>query len=186
MKLNVKPRAAEKKRESKRLRREGTIPAVLYGRNIEAENISVSDSEFQTALRQTPKGRLSTTVFKLEGEGGKARSAIVKDIQYHPTTYNVLHIDFEELQEKIPVKLNVPIEFVGVAECAGVKQGGVLRQVIRSIRISCLPKDIPTVFTIDVKNLGMRQHKKLSDIELPESIRPITDLNEVVVVIAKR
>lgn len=186
MKLNVKPRTAEKKRDSKRLRREGAIPAVLYGRSIEAQNIVVVDNEFQALLRKIPKGRLSTTVFTLAGEGGKLKQAIIKDIQYHPTTYHVLHLDFEELQEKVRVNINVPIECVGVAECVGVKQGGTLRQVIRTVRISCFPQEIPPVFILDVKNLGVRQHRKLSEIEMPASIRPITDLKEVAVVVAKK
>jgi len=186
MKLNINLRPTEKKRDSKRLRREGFVPAVVYGSKTEAKNITLSENEFQSVLRKVQKGRLSTTVFTLQVEKGKPIQAVIKDIQYHPTTYRILHLDFEELQDNVPVKINVPIEFSGVGDCAGVKQGGVLRQVTRNLRVACLPKDIPSCFIIDVKNLGVKQHKRLSEIELPETIRPVGSLDEVAVVVAKR
>ncbi|GAB4236135.1 MAG: 50S ribosomal protein L25/general stress protein Ctc [Chlamydiales bacterium] len=186
MKLSVTPRVVEKKRESKRLRRDGKIPAVIYGKALENATISIDEKAFCDAMRSIPKGRLATTRFNLTGESGNPREAIVKDIQYHPTTYKILHLDFEELQPDVKVNINVPIVFTGVVDCVGIKLGGVLRPVIRSLRVSCYPKDIPAYFELNVKNLKLKQYLRLSDISIPEEVRPLADLNEVAVVIAKR
>ncbi|NGX57772.1 MAG: 50S ribosomal protein L25 [Chlamydiae bacterium] len=186
MKLNIIERSKEKKRESNRIRRSGDIPAVLYGRGIESETVTVKGEEFAATLRAIPKGRLSTTVFTLVGKAGKERRAIVKDIQYHSTTYNILHLDFEILEKDVRVNVKIPIECTGVLDCIGIKLGGVLRRVIRYIQVNCLPDDIPTVFEVDVKDLGVRQYRKLKDLAIPENVRPLANLEEVAVVIAMR
>lgn len=186
MKLNIIKRAAKSKSESKQLRRNGYIPAVMYVRGQSSETITVSESEFSSLLRKISKGRLSTSVFELTNESKVTKKAIIKDITYDPVTYNVIHLDFEELIDGVKISLNVPIECVGTADCQGVKQGGVIRQVIRALRISCLPSDIPEVFQLDVKNLGLFEAKRLADIELSPALRPQADLKEVAVTIAKR
>lgn len=186
MKLNVFKRAQLKKSESNKIRREGNIPAILYAHGTNTESIVVDGPGFTTLLRGVKPGRLSTTIFNLKDELGKERRAILKEIQYHPTTYNVQHLDFEELFDDVKVNVNVPIECTGVVDCMGVKLGGFLRQVIRQMRIRCLPKDIPSVFTIDVKNMGINESKRLNDLEIPQTVRPIADLNEVAVIVAKR
>ena len=86
----------------------------------------------------------------------------------------------------MPVNVNVPIRFAGVADCAGIKLGGFLRQVIRHLRVNCLPSKMPKEFVLDVKDLGMKQTKRIKDIKMPEGVLPLAPLNEVVVVIAKR
>ncbi len=186
MKLNIRPRSLDKKREPGRIRRAGDIPAVVYSRGSESDAIIVSGAEFGQILRSIVKGRLATTQLTLVDEKGKERKVLVKDIQYHPTTYTILHLDFEELKEGVKVKVKVPIECDGVMDCAGIKLGGVLRRVIRSIKVECLPKDIPDVFTLDVRELGIKQFKKLKDLAIPESVQPRANLEEVAVVIAKR
>lgn len=186
MKLNIKKRAAQRKCEARQLRREGFIPAILYVRGQSSDNMTVAGNEFNGLLRQTPSGRLSTSVFELADESGKIKKAIIKEITYDPVTYNVIHLDFEELHNDVKINVNVPIECIGTADCAGVKQGGVVRQVIRTLRIRCLPGDMPKYFQLDVKNLGLWEVKRLADIELSPAIRPLADLNEVAVTIAKR
>jgi large subunit ribosomal protein L25 len=186
MKLKFINRAADKKSESNRLRREGSIPAIIYQRGKEGQAIAVNNNEYQAIIRKVQPGRLSTHVFILVDENGKEHRAILKEIQYKVTNYDVLHLDFEELLDDVPVNVKVPIECTGVADCIGVKLGGVLRQVIRHIRVRCLPKDIPNVFTFDVKNLNARETRRLKDLEIPQTIRPLTNLNEVAVAIVKR
>jgi len=187
MKLNVSKRTAEKKCEVKQLRRNGMIPAVLYSQGKVGETIAINNGEFQKLLAAIEKGHLPTTVFALTDESGKARKAIIKDIQYAFTTYAVVHIDFEEVHEDVVISLKVPIVYTGVADCVGIKLGGVLRQVIRHLRVSCLPKNIPKNFTLDVTQMKMKETKRLFDIVLPEGVRPlVTDMDEVVAVIVKR
>lgn len=186
MKLNVIVRTAEKKSEAKRLRREGKIPSIVYEKGKAGKTIAVDRTEFGTILRKMEPGRLSTTIFELVDESGKKFRAIIKDIQYKVTNYEVSHIDFEELVEGTKVNVKIPIECTGMAESPGIKLGGVLRQVIRSLLVRCLPKDIPAFFQLSVNSLGPRESKRLSDLEIPSSIRPLANMKEVVAVVVKR
>lgn len=185
MKLTICKRLLNTKNDVKRVRRQGKIPAVMYDKGQKGENIAVDKTEFLTILRHIKPGRLATTVFELSGEGVECR-VIVKDIQYDVVTYDVIHLDFLMLHDDVKISVNVPIEYVGGVDCVGVKAGGVLRQVIRAMRVSCLPKDMPSYFEADVKNLGMRQSLRLSAISIPEGVTPLVDLKEVAVTIARR
>lgn len=187
MKLNVTPRTAGKKSESKQLRRANQIPAVIYKRGKEiSDNIVLKNSEFDDILRQILPGRLSTQVFTLIDEKGKERRGLLKEIQYHVTKYNVIHLDFEELVDDVPVNVKVPIECTGIVDCVGIKLGGVLRQVIRYLKVRCLPKDIPSAFVLDIRDMAQRETRRLKDLNIPETVRPLADLNEVAVAIVKR
>jgi large subunit ribosomal protein L25 len=185
MKLKTFERANKAKNDVKRVRREGGIPAVLYNKGQQGRSIYVDTAEFVSVLSHLKPGYLATTVFELEGEGISVK-AIVKDIQYDIISYDVIHLDFLVLHDDVTVSVNVPIEFAGSLECAGVKLGGVIRQVIRSLKVSCLPKDMPKDFVLNVANLGLRQSLRLSDITLPENVVSMMDLKEVAVTIAKR
>jgi large subunit ribosomal protein L25 len=182
MKLSVVER---KKGGVNRLRREGKIPAILYGQNSGTELLAVSLEEMQTILRNMKQGLLGTTTFELH-DGKHTRKAIVKEIQYHVATYAIEHIDFLLLDDKTPVSVNVPIQVTGLGDCVGIKLGGFLRQPIRTMQVSCLPKHIPSAFQIDVKELELLQSKRLSDIALPQGVKPLSRLTEVAVVIAKK
>jgi large subunit ribosomal protein L25 len=186
MKLQTVSREANSKSEINKLRREGYIPAVLYVREKHGETLAIKSSEFNAFLRQVKPGHLPTSIFTLVDDKGSERRVVVKDIQYAITTYIVTHLDFEELLDDHKVNVKVPIECIGMADCSGIKLGGVLRQVIRHVRVRCLPKDVPSFFELNVKELGLKQSKRLSDIEIPETVRPLAALNEVVAVIVKR
>lgn len=186
MKLHVTKRSNEQKKEAKRLRRASIIPAVIYNRSKEADSVSIDGGEFDAHFRKIPKGRLPTTVFTLTGEDGKERNAVIKDIQYHPITYAVQHLDFEVLSKDVAVTVKVPIECSGVVDCIGVKQGGVLRTVMRHVRVKCLPKDIPDSFTVNVTDLEMHGSKRLKHITIPQTVRLMASENDVAVIVAKR
>jgi large subunit ribosomal protein L25 len=186
MKLSLFTRTSEKKSEVKKIRREGNIPGVLYGAKHEVRNIYIKGDELQAIFRTLKAGLLSTTVFTLQ-EGHNSIRAIVKDIHYHPTTYAPQHIDFLALEPNTPVNVNVPIVVLGASECPGIKLGGFSRQPVRSLQVKCLPKDIPQQFSLNIQDLQLTQSKRLSDIEIPESVRPMAkNMNEVAIVIAKR
>ena len=184
MKLTVTPRMGATKGEIKKIRREGNVPAVIYGLGKPVEKITVNGPEFQAILRNLPKGQLATTVFELHLDG-KNRQAIIKDIQYNVANYGVEHIDFVLMSKDSPVTVNVPIQIIGIAECPGIKLGGTLRQVIRTLKVSCLPKDIPSEFQIDIRELNITGSKRLSDIVIPANVRPMAPMTEVAIVIAK-
>ncbi len=183
--MSAEARTSTKKSDTKQIRREGKIPAILYSVGKPNLQLTVSKDEMGAILRRMKPGHLGTTVFHLKLDG-KERKAIIKDIQYELTTYDVSHIDFEELFEDVPVSVKVPIQCIGVAECVGVKLGGFLRQIIRHMRVECLPKQIPTSFVIDVQDLGIKQSKKISDITIPSGVKPLAKVDEVVVVVSKR
>lgn len=88
--------------------------------------------------------------------------------------------------DDVQVKVNVPIECIGEVDCVGVKLGGVLRRVIRYLRVQCLPKDLPAFFEMDVVSLELNKSRKLGDLNIAEGVRTLSDLNEVAVIIAKR
>jgi len=185
MKLSAKKRPTERKAEVKEIRRAGNIPAVCYSPQKKGESIEVDGTEFHAALRQIKPGLLATTQFELSVDGELAK-AIVKDIQYDLTSYRVIHLDFELLDDKTPVEVNVPVQCTGVVDCVGIKLGGFLRQVIRSHKVRCLPKDIPQSFEIDIRELKIKQSKRISDLILPAGVTAVSKADEVVVVIAKR
>jgi large subunit ribosomal protein L25 len=185
MQLNMTKRLGEKKGEVKVIRREGNIPSILYSSTRPTESITINGTEFGACLRNMTQGRLSTTVFVLSGGNTPVR-AIVKDIQYHPTTYQVLHLDFVEITDGMSVNVKVPVECIGVADCAGIKLGGFLRQVIRYVPVKCQSNAIPAKFEVNVKDLSIRQTLRISDIQMPNGVTPIAKKEEVVVVIAKR
>lgn len=185
MELSIFKREADKKSETKRIRWEEGIPAVLYSAGKTNENVFVKKSEFDKVLRELKDDRLSVTQFTLKN-GNKKQKALVKEVQYHYTTYEVTHIDFMVLEDKTPVTVKVPIEYKGIDDCVGVKLGGILRRVIRKIKVRCLPKDIPTEFSLDVTSLNVGQSFRLKDINIPKSVRPVASMEEVAVVVAKR
>lgn len=185
MKLSIFPRTKNRKSDTKKNRRQGEIPGVIYGLNQANQNIYVKVDELQAILRTIRQGLLATTIFELDLEG-KKQKAIVKEIQYHPATYAVQHIDFVIVMDNEPVTVNVPIQILGVAECAGIKLGGFLRQIIRSLKVRCLPKDIPQEFALDIRDLAIAQSMTLGDIAIPEGVRPLAKLSEVAIVIAKK
>lgn len=184
MKLTATKRSVVKKRDNKEIRRAGNVPAVLYSSK-GSEPLIMEGTEISAMLRKIKPGRLSTTVFTLV-EGNKERRAIVKDIQYQLTSYQVSHLDFQELFEDVPVGVKVPIQCTGAGDCPGIKLGGFLRQVIRHVKVECLPKHIPSEFSVDVKELGIKQSKRLADIAMPTGVTLMAPAQEVVVVIAKR
>jgi large subunit ribosomal protein L25 len=185
MKLAVHKRISGKKGENNRLRREGHVPGILYGTKQAGTPVYVKGDEFQTILRGLKPGLLATTVFEIQ-DGAQKHKAVIKDVQYHVATYAIEHLDFEILSDDKPVTINVPIQMVGALDCAGVKLGGSLRQVIRSLKVSCLPKDIPQTFSLDVRALELSQCKRLSDIEIPNGIRPLAEMNNVAIIVAKK
>jgi large subunit ribosomal protein L25 len=185
MKLAYLSRTTGKKGETNKIRREGGIPAVLYGKNRSVESIYVEKEEVDGLLRNMKPGLLATSVLELH-HGGKHLKVLVKEIQYHRTSYAIEHIDFITVDEKTPVSVNVPIQIVGAGDCVGVKLGGFIRQAIRTLKVSCLLADIPQEFTLDVRDMEITHAKRLSDIAMPSGVKPIGRLNEVAVVVVKK
>ena len=185
MKLTTFERPIDAKNSVKRIRRQGNIPVVTYEKGQKGKIIFVDGHQFLKILSHLKMGELATTIFELEGDGIKAR-AIVKDIQYNVVTYDVIHIDFLLLHDDTKININVPIECTGAMNCVGAKLGGVIRQVLRTLKVQCLPKNLPVSFELDVAPLNIGHSLRLSDIAMPKDVKPMEDLKKVAVTIAKR
>jgi large subunit ribosomal protein L25 len=185
MKLTATKRSAGKKSENRQIRRAGNIPAILYSKGQKGEEIVIDGGDFKKILNVIPAGTLSSKTFLLDLDG-KVIKAIIKGIQYQVTTYQVIHLDFEQLHEGHPVAIKIPLCCINVADCAGIKLGGVVRQVVRYVPVVCLPKNIPSAFEVDVRNLGLGQMLKLNELTIPQGVRPTISLKEVAIVIARK
>lgn len=186
MELKMYHRPADKKSQVKNARLDSLIPSVIYSAGKPGETICVEGPVFTNFLAKLKRGRLPTVQFSLVDDKGAKRRAIIKDIQYDITTYDVIHLDFQEIHDNAEVNVKVPIECTEVNECVGIKHGGVLRQVIRYVKVRCLPKDMPAYFELNVASLELKQTKRLRDLAIPQGVRALADLNEVAIVIAKR
>lgn len=184
--IQISERSAKTKGEAKRLRREKHIPICIYSKGEHAETASLGTVEFENVLRHMTPGFLPSTVFMLTDAKSKKRRAIVKDIQYKPTTYEVLHLDFQELHDNIMVDVKVPIECLNQPDCVGVKAGGFLRVLMRHVKVRCLPRNIPEHFEIDVKDLGLNENRRVADLVIPPGVTPLVKPTEVVVGVLKR
>ncbi len=168
-----------------RLRRNGFIPMVVYSKGEEGQMGSVPRADIEAAMRSIKPGFLPNTVFVLKDESGRERKALIKDVQYQSTTYDIIHLDFYELEEGRLVDVKIPVEFDGAAECSGVKLGGQLRHIMRHVKVRCLPANIPQHFTIDVKEMGIRQSKRVRDIAMPKTVNCLARADDVVVSVLK-
>ena len=160
-------------RGSRRLLRSGRIPAVVYGKG-EPLHVTVDARTFN----YNKKGYGESTLITLDVKGEKTHEVFVKTYQEDLLRNVVHHVDFYEITRGQAVRTHVRIELTGTP--AGVREGGVLDQVIHEIEIECLPKDLPEVFTLDVSALAMNESLKVSDIKVPEGIKVHADLDATV------
>lgn len=146
---------------ARKLRAEGKIPAVLYGLKEEAVALSIDEQEFRRVLRTY--GETAIVDLDIEGLKEKEYNAILKDIQVHPTTGRILHVDFQQIRRGEKLKIEVPLALVG--DPIGVKEaGGVLEHGMRSLNIRCLPRHIPDKIEVDVQALQIHDGLHIKDI----------------------
>lgn len=185
MKLKLSRRKGLTKSELTQIRFAKGIPSVVYRKGGVSDKVCVDGDEMHSILRTLRQGFLPTTIFQLDLDGN-VEKAIIKEIQYHPTTYQILHLDFLRLVENEKVEIKVPVVCTGQVECVGIKLGGVLRRVIRHLKIKCLPKDIPQSLEVDIRELNIGDVKRVSDVEINENLRFSMAQSEIILVIAKR
>ena len=171
--LNAEAREPEGSRANRRLRREGRIPAVLYGGGGEPQHLSIDARELRTALQA--KG----AVLEL-AVGGDKTPAMVKDQQRDPVRGDAWHIDFLRVDLKQAIQTTATLELTGVEDAPGSTEGGVLEQQLRDIQIEALPGDVPEVVTHDVSTLHVGDTVHVSDLTMPDGVT-ILDDPEIVV-----
>lgn len=161
------------KKEAAALRKAGKVPAVLYGAG-EQTHFSV-DALPMSKLVITPN------VYKIELDiNGTKKDAIIQDIQFHPVTDDIIHVDFLELQEGKPVKVALPLRFTGNA--IGVRNGGKLLVNFRKLNVFGLAKDMPEDISLDITNLRIGKSLRIKDINL-EGLKLLHDQNAVAVMV---
>ncbi len=178
--LNGKIRPVGRKGPSRRLRAEGLLPGIIYGRG-ETLPVTVAARDIKKILEvKGGVNRILTT--KVEGDK-KERQVIIKTLDVHPIYDTLLHVDLQELDMDKPLKVNVQLEFVGVA--VGVKeQGGKLSINLRSLLIECMPKDIPTVINIPITQMSVGTSWRVKDLHIGENLKALNDPEVVVVAVA--
>lgn len=165
LQLSSKLRTDFRKSETKKLRREGEIPATVYARGDESQAIAIPIEEMAQILK-TPGGRLSLIDLKIDGKESKTHPVMIQVIQREPISKKIVHVDFHRVSMNEPVHAKVPVILVGVAP--GLKQGGILEQITHELDIRALPDHIPTHIDIDVSSLELGQAIHVSDVAIPE------------------
>ena len=164
-KLNVDIRKEHGTSASRRTRLQNKVPAVVYHSGIEATPLSVDKISLNKALRT---GQM---IFEVNVED-KNQFVLVKEIQYHPVTDEIIHIDFQKVKEDEKISLEVAIRSTGEAQ--GVKLGGLLVQMLNSVTVKCRPAEIPEFLEIDVTDMEMSTNLFVKDITLPNDVEMIT------------
>ena len=158
---------------SKKVREEGKIPAILYGKGSEPIPLIIDPSELKTAL-DTDAGINTLLELKIEEEGSETtKLTFLRDVQYNHITSMPVHFDFQELRMDKRIRVKVPVRITGRSK--GVKEGGLLEEIIRDIEVECLPGDIPNSFDLDVTELDLNHSLHVSDIEVDEKVEILND-----------
>ena len=165
--LNAQERQDVGKGASRRLRRAGYIPAVLYGGHKEPVSLALNQNEVH---RQVKEEAFFSHILTLQIDG-RAERAVLRDMQRHPYKPLVSHLDLQRVSEDEQIRVHVPLHFVNEENCKGVRQeGGVISHLLIEVEVACLPKDLPEYIEVDVADLGMSESIHLSELQMPSGV----------------
>ena len=164
-KLNVSVREGKGTSFARKLRLENKVPAVLYHSGVEGTSLSVEKNELYKALKT------GQFIFEIK-VGDKEQFVLVKEVQYHPVTDEIIHVDFQQVKEDQKISLEVPLRTEGESE--GVKLGGILVQLLNVVTINCKPSNVPEALSVDVSDLEMNSSLFVKDIILPDDVEMVT------------
>ncbi len=165
--INATSRQAQGTGASRRLRRAGRVPGIIYGGDKPAQPISVDHKELFLVLRQEAS---HSSVIDLKVDG-QLEPVLLKDVQLHPYKQQILHVDFQRVDATHKVHVKVPLHFLNGDIAPGVKlQGGVLSHVMTEVEVVCYPKDLPEYIEVDLKDLAAGHSLHLSQIKLPPGV----------------
>jgi len=173
------PRELSKRLGVKKVRSNGRIPAVIYGRHNKPQSLEVATKDLEQVIHSAHSEILLVNLALDKAN----RLALVRDIQHHPLSGKMLHVDFQEVAENEKVPAMVPVETVG--EAAGVKTGGgVLEHVLFKVKVRATPQDLPEVINIDVSNLQIGQSIHIGEIQAPSGVEIVGKKEAPVVAVA--
>jgi large subunit ribosomal protein L25 len=173
LEVHVDAREIGSKRQARRLRREGKIPGILYGPKTQPVPLELNKKEFSSRVA----GLEGSHLVRLQSESTVLanRVALVKEMQFHPITGEVVHTDLYEVDLNARIQVRVPLHFVGKA--VGVVRGGILQPIAREIEVECLPLDIPEFFNVEVGELDIGDSIHIGDLPMPEDVRVVDESN---------
>jgi len=174
--LEVKEREQKGKGPVKKLRRQGFIPAIMYGYKGN-KPLSIHYSEFQKLFEEIGEHAIITLNI---GEEEKI-DVIVKSFQLDPVKRNIIHIDFLQIQKGQVLRTEIPVKVIGTSK--GIKKGGILEEYVRDIEVECLPRDIPDSITIDVTDLDIGDSVHIRDLPVSDKLRILANQEQVVLAV---
>lgn len=175
--LSVEVREDTGKGVARSLRRSGLVPAVIYGKSRPSQALTVNPEDLKNKMSGNAIFDLSITA---AGDEIK-ETVMIKEVQKDPIKGELLHIDFHHISMDEKITVNVSLNLIG--EAPGVREGGVLQQVLREVEIECLPLDIPEALQLDISELEMGNSMLVNDLEVPENIEIKTPFDEAIVTI---
>lgn len=165
--IDAEARQGSGRSQSRKLRRQGRVPAIIYGGGRDPSSITLDRNNL---VNQMGLEAFYTSILNLKLDK-KMQPVVVKEVQRHPSKSVVMHLDFQRVVEDEELTLTVPIHFVGEQIAVGVKeQGGVIEHTLTDVEISCLPAHLPEFLELDVTALGLNEILHLSDIKYPEGV----------------
>jgi large subunit ribosomal protein L25 len=179
LEIQVEARDKQRKRDAKRLLRSGKIPAIIYGPKMAAVGLALDKKEFSRRVA----GLQGSHLVRLKSGAATLaeKVALVKDMQFHPITGDVIHADFYEVDLTAKIQVHVPLHFVGKA--VGTARGGILQPIVREIEVECLPLDIPEFFDVDVTALDIGDSVHIEDLQMPEGVVSLSEANLALVTV---
>ena len=173
LEIHADAREKIKKRDAKRLLRSGKIPGILYGPKMQSVSLEFDQREFSNRIAGLEGSHLMRLKSSTASLADKV--ALVKDMQYHPISGDVIHADLYEVDLTAKITVHVPLHFIGKA--AGVVRGGILQPIVREMEVECLPLDIPEFFNVDVSALDIGDSVHIEDLARPEGVTAIYESN---------
>ncbi|MCX7796241.1 MAG: 50S ribosomal protein L25 [bacterium] len=171
-----------KGKKVKRLRAEGFIPSILYGKHLEEPVcLMVPEKDLLKILASTEGGRGVLFTLNIQNGETKKEYAILQDIQFHPTKLNVIHVDWHGISLEEEIEATIPVVLKG--EAVGTKVGGILEVVLEEVDIRCLPMNLPQHIEVDISNLNIGDSIHVRDLVVPEGVTIVTSAEEVIVTV---
>lgn len=165
--VNAELRADQGKAASRRLRRTGQVPAILYGGKDTPQALVLNHNEMRKHL-ETEAFYSHILTLKFDGQ---EQQAVLKDIQRHPAQPLLMHFDFQRIFADQAIRMEVPLHFTGAEVCPGVKVGGgIIEHHVMQVEIECLPKDLPEFIEVDLSKIELNEAVHLSQLKLPEGV----------------
>ena len=166
----ARPRTGLGTNASRRLRRTGKIPAILYGGGKDPMPLSLEENRIRKQVENEAFASHVLTV-KIEGEESQA---VLKSVHRDPATERVIHLDFQRISASSEIHMRVPLHFVNEEDCPGKRAGGIVTHLLVEVEVGCLPKDLPEYIEVDMESLDVGDSVHLSELDVPEGVHVMT------------